>query len=575
MTINTILDKLKSRSEPAPNLELIDRAYKFASEAHRGQKRLSGEPYITHPLEVAWRLTEIKLDTTTIAAALLHDTCEDTKCTIKDIQKNFGKEISFLVEGVTKLDKIRYTGTERSAESLRKMFLALAEDLRVVLIKLADRSHNMESIYVFQPDKRKRIALETLEIYAPLAYRLGMHDLSGRLEDAAFPYVYPQEYEWLMKNTKDKYQDWDRYVKKIKPLVAEELLKEGVKFLDIKARAKRYYSLYKKLLKCNMNLSEITDLVALRIIVPETEDCYKALGIIHKLWPPLPGKIKDYIALPKPNGYRSLHTTVIGPGDRPVEFQIRTQEMHQEAENGIAAHWAYSEFKRQSTKSYAEGKASFMNEKRFAWIKQLREWQQDFKEPDEFLESVKIDFFKDRIFVMTPKGDVFDLPDGATPVDFAYYIHTDIGNQTIGAKVNGKMVPLDCKLKNGDIVEILTQKNKKPSQDWLTFVKTAQAKKRIAAYLRKTEEHKIFQQHKKELVEIRLITRDRIGLLRDISHIFARHKINIQNISTDTKNRTWPLITIQASFRNRSELEKIMIKLKEVKGVEEVGYKLI
>lgn len=570
-----MLEKLKNQNRTEADLTLIKKAYDFASQAHSRQKRKSGEPYIGHPLTTAAILAEMRSDAPTIAAALLHDVCEDTTCGLEEIRKNFGEEIAFLVEGVTKLSKIRYKGTERSAESLRKMFLAIAEDLRIVLIKLADRMHNMETLKHVAAEKRRRIALETLEIYAPLAYRLGIKDISGKLEDLAFPYVYPQEYDWLLKTVQTKYQDLDTYSKKFKPILAEELTKEKIGFLNLHARAKHYYSLYKKLLKYDMDISKITDIVALRVIVPTMEDCYATLGVIHKLWRPLPGRIKDFIALPKPNGYRSLHTTIFGPKDRLIEIQMRTPEMHEEAEYGIAAHWAYAEFKRKDTRAYAAKEISWADRKQLAWIGQLKEWQRDFEKPDEFLESLKIDFFKNRIFVLTPKGDVFDLPEGATPIDFAYQVHTDIGNTAVGVKVNNKMVALDYTLKNGEIVEILTQKNKKPSPDWLRFAKSAQARKRVSSFLKKKRETEVFEKRGGELVELRLSAQDRIGLLRDISNVMAQQKVNMKNVSSDTKNRLYPLLTIQAQFKNRNELERIMVKLKTVKGLEEVSYKLL
>lgn len=575
MAVNTLLEKIKIQAKADTDLELIKKAYEFAAEAHGRQKRKSGEAYITHPLAVADFLAEMRLDAPTVAAALLHDVCEDTDCTNKDIEREFGKEIAFLVEGVTKLDHIRYKGTERSAESLRKMFLAVAEDIRVVLLKLVDRLHNMRTLKYLPPEKQKRIALETIEIYAPLAYRLGMGELSGQLEDLAFPFVYPQEYEWLVRTAQEHYEDWDVTVKKIKPLLAEELNQENIRYLDIHARAKHYYSLYKKLLRNDMDIGKITDIVALRVIVPDITECYATLGAVHKLWRPIPGKIKDYIALPKPNGYRSLHTTVFGPEERPVEIQIRTAEMHEEAEYGIAAHWAYAELKREYPKAYATRRPSFANEKKFAWIRQLQEWQKEFEKPDEFLESLKIDFFQNRIFVLTPKGDVIDLPEGATPIDFAYHVHTDIGNSAVGAKVSGKMVALDHPLKNGEVVEILTQKNKKPSQDWLQFVKTAQARKRVASFLKRKEEDKQFEKRTNDLVELTLTIKDRVGILRDATHVLARQKMNIKKVATDTKNQTWATLLIQASAKNRIEVERVVVKLKQVKGVEEVSYKLL
>lgn len=552
---------------------MVKKAYEFAAAAHKKQKRKSGEPYIVHPLATAMRLFELNLDAPTIAAALLHDVCEDTDYTAQDIKKLFGDEIAFLVAGVTKLDKIRYRGTERNAESLRKMFLAVGEDMRIVLIKLVDRLHNMETLKFVAAEKQRRIALETLEIYAPLAYRLGIGELKGQLEDLAFPFVYPKEYQWLMERIKDHFEDRSKYVEKLKPIVTEELGREKIGFFDIHARAKHYYSLYKKLLKYEMDIEKVFDLIAIRIIVENIESCYAALGIIHKLWKPVPGLIKDYIALPKPNGYRSLHTTVFGPEGRTIEFQIRTREMHEEAENGIAAHWAYTEKK--GTHSYIKRAVSVAERKELGWIQQLREWQKEFKKPDEFLESLKIDFFRTRIFVLTPKGDVFDLPEGATPVDFAYHIHSDIGNSATGARINGKMVPLDHQLKNGDVVEILTQKNKKPSSDWLSFIKSAHARKKIAASLKKSREELAFNKRGGEPTELRLTIKDRIGLLRDISNILARQKVNMKSVVTDNKNRARPLLIIQVSFKNKQELEKIISKLREIKGVEEIGYKLL
>lgn len=573
MTLENLLEKLSTQERPVKDVALIKNAYDFAAKAHQKQKRKSGEPYIVHPLATASRLIEIRMDAETIAAALLHDVCEDTEVTREDIKKNFGEEIAFLVEGVTKLNKIKYKGTERSAESLRKMFLAIGEDVRIVLLKLVDRLHNMETLQFVAPEKRRRIALETLEIYAPLAYRLGIGGLKGQLEDLAFPYVYPKEYEWLMQILKDHFEERKQYIEDLKPIVAEELKKEKIEFLDIHARAKHYYSLYKKLLKYDMDINRVFDLVALRIVVKNIEDCYAALGVIHKLWRPMPGLVKDYIALPKPNGYRSLHTTVFGPEGRTIEFQIRTVEMHEEAENGIAAHWLYSEKK--GGRSYSKGLATFAPRKELNWIQQLREWQKEFEHPDEFLESLKIDFFKDRIFVLTPKGDVFDLPEGATPVDFAYHVHTDIGNSATGAKVNGKMVALDHPLKSGDVVQVLTQKNKKPNRDWLGFLRSPAARKKVSYFLKKIREDKIFEKPGGELTELRLVIHERIGLLRDVSNVFARLKVSMKSVSMDTKHRSLPLLVIQAPFKNRQELEKTMVRLKEVKGVEEVGYKLL
>src|SRR3989344_5879334 len=517
MNVNYLTDKIKKWGGTDENIKLIERAYEFAKKAHAGQKRLSGEPYIVHPLAVAENLADFTGDIPTLASALLHDVSEDTQYSINDIKKEFGDEIAFLVEGVTKLDKIKYKGTERAAENLRKMFLAVAEDIRVVLIKLIDRLHNMKTIQHMNPEKQKRIALETLEIYAPLSYRLGIGEIKGQLEDLSFHIVSTNEYDWLAKRLKDHFEERKKYVERLLPAVNRELKLEKINYVDVHARAKHSYSLYKKLLKFDMDLNKIFDLIAVRIIVPEIESCYAALGVIHKLWRPMPGLIKDYIALPKPNGYKSIHTTVFGPEGKMIEFQIRTSQMHEEAEKGIAAHWAYSEQK--GTKNYAEKRPAFARKNDLQWVNQLREWQKDFDKPDEFLDALKIDFFKNRIFVLTPKGDVFDLPEGATPIDFAYAVHTDIGNTATGAKVNNKMVSLNHELHNGDIVEILTQKNKKPNADWLDFVKTAGARKKISSFLNRSREEMRFSGPSGQTVELKLSVRDRIGLLKDVTTV--------------------------------------------------------
>ncbi len=573
MGLNKLTDIIKKQYRDEEEIALIQRAYAFADTAHRGQKRKSGAPYITHPLATAARLAEMGLDSKTVAAALLHDVCEDTKHPIEEVRSLFGDTVAFLVEGVTKLDKVRYRGNARSAESLRKMFLAIAEDIRIVLIKLVDRLHNMETLEFLPPEKQKRIALETLEIYAPLSYRLGIGELKGQLEDLAFKYVHPEQYEWLSRALREHFSSRHDYIEHLKPQVVQALAKENIQIVDIHARAKHLYSLYRKLLKYDMDIDKVYDLLAIRIIVKNIDDCYATLGIIHKFWKPMPGLVKDYISLPKPNGYRSLHTTVFGPEGKTVEFQIRTQEMHEEAENGIAAHWAYAEKK--GSKDYAKRAASFAPEHELAWIQQLREWQKDFDRPDEFLEALKIDFFKHRIFVLTPKGDVIDLPEGATVVDAAYQIHSDIGDTAVGARVNGKMVALDYLLKNREIVEIITQKNKKPNRDWLVFVKTAGARQKINSFLKKSEEQKLFDKRGGESVELKLSVHDRVGLMRDISAVFTRQKISMKNIATETKNRAYPMIVIHIVIKQRSELEKLMVKLKQIKGVAEIGYKIV
>ena len=481
--MNPILEKILESPGGKKDSGLIDKAYKFAEYAHSGQKRLSNEDYITHPLHVAYFLADLGLDSPTIAAGLLHDVIEDSSIALGELKKEFGTDIAFLVEGVTKLRKItNVANKDKSAhrghlDSLKKMFFATAEDIRVILIKLADKYHNMETLKFMSKADQKRIALETLEIYAPIAARLGMGRLKGQLEDLAFPYVYPREYSWLLKKVKEKYADRINYTERTKSIVKRFLKDAKVPVIDLHSRAKHYYSLYQKLGRKEMDLDNIHDLVAMRIIVPDIRSCYEALGVIHKHYRPLPGLIKDYIALPKPNGYQSLHTTIFCEKGRIVEIQIRTEHMHDYAENGIAAHWAYSESGK--TKPIAA------NAKEVEWVTQLKKFLEESK-TGEGLANLKIDFFKNRIFAFTPKGDVKDLPEGATPIDFAYAIHTDLGHTTRGAKVNDKIVPLDYELRNGDVVEIMRSKEKKPSFDWLKMVKTALAKKSINSWFRET-----------------------------------------------------------------------------------------
>ena len=480
--------QLQKIIENSSDPKLIEKAFQFAKDAHFNQKRFSGEDFILHPLRVAQILSEMKLGSKTIAAGFLHDVPDDTEKTLQDIEKEFGKEITFLVEGVSKLGKLRYPKEElevksaevrikepvdRRAENLRKMFFAMGEDLRVVLIKLADRLHNMETLNSLPPEKQKRIALETLEIFAPLADRLGMGEIRNQLEDLAFPYLYPKEYEWLMKNVKERYEKREKYLKRVKLLLRKILKKGKIKPIDVHSRPKHYWSLYQKLLKNEMDFERIHDLVALRVIVDDVKTCYEVLGIIHKFWKPLPGRIKDYIAFPKPNGYQALHTTCFCLDGKITEIQVKTKKMHEGAEYGIAAHWAIK-----------EGIDLKTQKKRFAWVQQLKDWQDKVLGSEEFLEGLKIDFFKNRIFIFTPKGDVIDLPEGACPIDFAYAVHTDIGNRCAGAKVNGRIASLTHSLKNGDVVEIIVDKNKKPSRDWLKFVKTGLARSKVRSYLK-------------------------------------------------------------------------------------------
>ena len=460
---------------------LIERAFTYAQEAHRAQTRASGEPYISHPLKVAEFLADLGFDAPTVAAALLHDVLEDTQKTKEDLEKQFGHEVAFLVDGVTKLSAFssrssqKATTTDLQTESLKKMFFAMAEDLRVIIIKLADRLHNVSTLRYKSADDRRRIARQTMDIYAPIAARLGMGRLKGELEDLAFPFAYPEEYSWLKKRTKGKYEDRLRYIERTAPVVKRHLQDAGVDVLDIHARAKRMWSLYTKLKRYDMDPDKVMDLVALRIIVPDVRSCYEALGIIHAHYKPVPGRIKDYIALPKPNGYRSLHTTVFCEKGRIAEIQIRTPDMHDHAENGIAAHWSYSE---------AGKRAVTAKQQELAWINQLKVYLKDIKS-NQGLAGLKIDFFKDRIFALTPEGDIKDLPEGATPLDFAYAVHSELGHRTTGATANGRIIPLNSSLQSGDVVEIIKGKEAKPSKDWLHIVKTNQAVKHIKSWLKR------------------------------------------------------------------------------------------
>ncbi|MFH1522986.1 MAG: RelA/SpoT family protein [Patescibacteria group bacterium] len=467
MTIEQIINKVKE-NEPEVSVDKIILAYEFAQNAHKGQKRETGEPYIQHTLHTAFVLAQIKADFNTIIAGLLHDIPEDSEYTLETIEKNFGSEIAGLVEGITKLSRIKYRGIERYKESLRKMLLAMSKDIRIILIKFADRLHNLRTLDALPPEKRLRIAKETLEIYAPIAGLLGIWRLKWQMEDICFKYIYPEEYKKIeYKYEVDKKVERNQLIQKIKNILGQKI-KETVIEYKIESRFKHLYSIYQKMQMKDRKFDEIYDVFALRIIVPTISDCYKILGIIHTLWKPKAKRFKDYIAVPKPNGYRSLHTTVFGPEGKAVEFQIRTKEMHEEALYGIAAHW---HFKNQGLKE---------NLKQPFWIKEILDIQREAEDTNDFIKKIKFDIFKDRIFVFSPEGDVFELPEGATPIDFAYAVHSDIGDQTAGALINDKMATLDQKLKNWDMVEIIREKNRKgPNRDWLKFVKTNRARGKI------------------------------------------------------------------------------------------------
>ncbi|MGC8944449.1 MAG: RelA/SpoT family protein [Minisyncoccia bacterium] len=491
--INQVKDRFDERE-----MALLEKAIDFIEEYHKNQKRLTGESFINHPLRVALFLAQIKLDFNTIIAALLHDIVEDTDINLQKIKSEFNEEIAFLVQSLTKINKLRYQKSNNQSEdsilqqqidqeNFRNMILAMAKDLRVIIIKLVDRLDNMKTLWALPLEKQKRKAQETLDIFAPLAYRLGLTDIGAQLEDLSFPYVYPREYKLTRQIVGKKREQLENYLKSIVPILEKALKEANIKPLEIKYRTKHLYSIWRKLQKEEMDIKRVYDLVAMRLIMRSVSDCYAALGVIHSLWKPVPQRFKDYIALPKPNGYQSLHTTVFAEDGRIVEIQIRTKEMDEEAEWGIASHWFYEQIK--NTKTYKKRK-NYVPPKRFYWIKQLQEWQKKFyntNDPQQFLEFLKIDFFKDRIFVLTPKGDVIDLPEGATPIDFAYQVHTEIGNQAIGAKVNGKLVPLDYELKSGEVVEIITKKGKLPSSSWLEFVKMAETKKKIEEALRRNK----------------------------------------------------------------------------------------
>lgn len=476
--IDNIIEKVKSY-EPEADFEQIERAFHYALMAHAGQKRISGEPYIIHPVEVALIMTEIEADTASICAALLHDVVEDTDISYLNILGEFGEEIALLVDGLTKLNRIDFQSREEAqAENLRKMFIAMARDIRVILIKLADRLHNMRTLS-YQPEpKQKEIAQETMDIFAPLAHRLGVFRFKWELEDLAFAYLNPDMYYEIAKLLKQKRRERENYVHELIEQIYSGLRQIGVE-ADIAGRPKNIYSIYKKMVKQHKDIDEIYDKIAIRITVQEVRECYGVLGIIHTMFKPLPGRFKDYIATPKPNMYQSLHSTLIGKGGEPFEVQIRTFEMHRTAEYGIAAHWRYKEGSSPREKKFDE---------KLAWLRQILEWQQDVKDTSEFMESLKIDLFEDSVFVFTPKGAVIELPKGACPVDFAYRVHTEVGHRCAGAKVNGRIVPLDYPLSNGDIVEIMTSKSTPgPSHDWLNFVKTSSAKSRIKQWFKKEQ----------------------------------------------------------------------------------------
>jgi len=488
--INEITDKVASYIEK-PDLELIQKAYIFAAEAHAGQTRLSGEPYLSHPMSVAKVLADMQLDESTVAAGLLHDTVEDTKATIDEIEELFGEEVADIVDGVTKISKMQFESKAvAQAENIRKMILAMAEDIRVLMVKLADRLHNMRTLGFQNSVKQRLISQETLDIYAPLANRLGLHRTKVELEDLCLKYIKPDVYEQIDQGVAAHHTSGNDYIEKVIGLIQQMLDENSIK-ARVAGRTKHRYSIYAKMQQQNLGLDQIFDLIAFRIIVSSLKDCYAVLGLIHSIWKPVTGRFKDYISIPKANMYQSLHTTVIGPDGERIEIQIRTEEMNRVAEYGVAAHWQYKERGKKGSNRDAE---------RFTWLRQILDWQRDLKDPREFMASLRFDLFQDEVYVFTPRGDIKELPEGATPVDFAYTIHSKVGDHCAGAKVNGRLVTLDTPLKNGDRVEVITDAHRNPSRDWLKFVKTARARTRIKQYIR-TEERARSISLAKEMLE--------------------------------------------------------------------------
>jgi GTP pyrophosphokinase len=472
-----LLEKVRAYN-PEADLELLRRAYVFSAFEHKGQVRHSGEPYMVHPLEVANFLADLRLDAVAIAAGLLHDVVEDTLTTIERIEELFGPEVAHVVEGVTKISTIPFSSSEeRQAENFRKMLLAMVDDIRVILVKLADRLHNMRTLHHLPEERRLTIAQETLDIYAPIANRLGMSKVKNELEELCFRYLETKSYESLRGRVEARRRFSEGLIDELKRTIETKLNEAQVPFVRIDGRIKRLYSIWHKLKKQKIELEQVYDFVALRIITRSVKDCYATLGIIHNTWSPVPGRIKDFIAMPRPNGYQSLHTSVISEKGTPFEVQIRTDEMHQQAEEGIAAHWKYK-----------EGRVGDQRDERyFQWMRQLLEWQQEVRDPQEFINNLKIDLYPEEVYIFTPKGEVKAFPRGATPLDFAYAIHTDVGHRCVGARVNGKMVPLRTRLKNGDIVEIVTQAGHAPSRDWLNFVVTSRARQKIRHFVQQEE----------------------------------------------------------------------------------------
>ena len=487
----------------------LEKAYQFARESHQGQYRKSGESYVEHPVTVATYLAELELDPDTISAAILHDVVEDTPLSLTDIRSEFGEQIAEVIEGVTKLDRFKFSSREeQQAENMRKMLIAMAGDVRVILIKLADRLHNMETISALRPARQREISTETLEIYAPLAHRFGISQIEWRLEDLAFEALYPKRYQQIQKMVSERRMERERYARQVTEQISEQLKKHKIK-AEASGRVKHFYSIYEKMVNRGIEFDEIMDLSAVRVVVDSVKDCYGALGVIHSIWKPVPGRFKDYVAMPKLNMYRSLHTVVMSLEGRPLEIQIRTREMHRTAEFGIAAHWLYKESKRREHGGRA-------------WLKQVMDWQRELRDPTEFMKTLKIDLFQDEVFVFTPKGELISLSRGATPIDFAYAIHTEVGHNCVGAKVNGKMVPLTYQVQTGDIVEVMTSKTSKgPSRDWMNIVETSRARNKIRQWFSR-ERREDERQEGKEAFDRELRKRDLPSKRKEVERVLAQ-----------------------------------------------------
>lgn len=499
--LDTIIQKVQGY-HPDPDVEMLREAFNLAHEMHEGQRRRSGEAYLTHPLSVTEVIAELKLDVPCLCAGILHDVVEDTETTVEDLRETFGSEVAFIVDGVTKLSGLAFnTREERQAESFRKMLIAMASDLRVILVKLADRLHNMRTLRHMSEEKQRYIARETLDIYAPLAHRLGIYWIKSELEDLAFRHLYKEDYYELAEKVARKKRERERYIQETIGILEDRFKEQNID-ARVTGRPKHFYSIWRKMRNNNIPFEQVYDVLAFRVITGSVTQCYEVLGLVHSLWKPVPGRFKDYVAMPKPNGYRSLHTSVIGPYRERVEIQIRTDEMHKIAEEGVAAHWQYK-----------EGRVAPSNDAdMFAWLRQLIEWQQDLADPKEFMDTVKVDLFSEEVYALTPRGDVRALRKGSTPIDFAYAIHTEVGHHCTGARINGSIVPLKYKLQNGDTVEIMTSPHARPSKDWLKFVKTSKARNKIRQYIR-AEERQRSHQYGQELLDKEL-KRYKIGLRR-------------------------------------------------------------